>query len=74
MNNGNNLTTGLTKREYFAALAMTSIQEEVKDISISLICEQLGIHRDEYTYAHFDQFFAIRCKERANSLLKELED
>jgi len=66
---------GLTKREYFAAMAMNSIHDEVSHLTISYISKQLGIEEDEYKYdIHYDQFFAIRCKERANSLLKELED
>jgi len=59
MNNGDNFTTLLTKREYFAAMAMQGILANLANL------ETIGWNYNTVS---------INAVEQADSLLKELED
>jgi hypothetical protein len=72
-----NVDDGLTKREYFAALAMQGVlaNSSNDDLSPSWIKERLGLSKEaplEYP-KHFMQMMSIYAVTAADALLAELE-
>lgn len=68
---------GLTKREYFAAMAMQGLISDPSndELSPDFILMHLGLKDIRYDYPkHFSMYIAKLSVEYADALLKELEE
>lgn len=72
-----NVMSGLTKREYFAGLAMQGLlsNSEESTIHFSVILKFLGLPKDtQYSFEeHYTKYIAKLSIQYADDLLKELE-
>lgn len=66
---------GLTIREHFAAMTITSVTDEVnrRSCTVEDIAKHLGISTREYDHdIHWDRWVAFCIRKRADAIIAEL--
>lgn len=64
---------GLSKREYFAAMAMNSQAMSTADFTLKEVCKRLGINEAQYDpEIHYHQYVAMESVRLADALIEQL--